>query len=74
MTTIIHSGRTDKNGGHNDRINGGYHYHHGREAHSHNNGVCELDSPTNSSSEYFLIFLILILGLYLFSLLMKRFK
>lgn len=25
--TFSHSGRTDKNGGHYDRINGGYHYH-----------------------------------------------
>ena len=28
---IAHSGRTDSKGGHNDNINGGYHYH--------NNGV-----------------------------------
>lgn len=28
-----HSGRTDSHGGHNDNINGGYHYHNGgREA------------------------------------------
>jgi len=27
-----HSGRTDANGGHNDNINGGYHYHNGGPA------------------------------------------
>lgn len=26
-------------GGHNDRINGGYHYHHGMHAHQHPNGI-----------------------------------
>lgn len=37
----IHSGRTDANGGHNDRINGGYHYHHGCPPHQHPNGTCK---------------------------------
>ena len=27
VTAIAHPGRTDSNGGHNDRKNGGYHYH-----------------------------------------------
>ncbi len=34
----IHEGRTDSRGGHNDNINGGYHYHHGCAAHSHSGG------------------------------------
>ena len=34
----IHKGGTDSRGGHNDNINGGYHYHHGCAAHSHSGG------------------------------------
>lgn len=61
----MHSGRTDNNGGHNDRVNGGYHFHHGLEAHSHVNGVCELQSP--KSEEYFSFILLFILfGIFLF--------
>ena len=37
-----HSGRTDKKGGHNDNVHGGYHFHHGMRAHDHPNGICEL--------------------------------
>ena len=37
-----HSGRTDKKGGHNDNVHGGYHFHHGMSAHHHPNGICEL--------------------------------
>lgn len=39
-----HGGRTDSNGGHRDRINGGYHYHHGESAHHHPNGICEYEA------------------------------
>jgi len=74
LTTIIHSGRTDKKGGHNDRINGGYHYHHGRKAHSHINGICELDSATDSSSVYLLAFLLFLVVIYFFGPLIKRLK
>lgn len=42
----IHSGRTDSRGGHNDNINGGYHYHHGYKAHSHKNG-CPYETSAN---------------------------
>jgi len=55
LTTLIsvsltaHSGRTDKNGGHHDRINGGYHYHHGMRSHQHPNGKCELSTITASA-------------------------
>ena len=37
-SVFAHSGGTDSKGGHHDRINGGYHYHHGKPAHSHQNG------------------------------------
>jgi hypothetical protein len=30
-----HSGRTDSKGGHHDRSDGSYHYHHGYSAHDH---------------------------------------
>ena len=40
ITAYPHSGRTDSYGGHNDTINGGYHYHHGYPAHDHPDGKC----------------------------------
>ena len=46
-----HSGRTDGNGGHNDRINGGYHYHHGMGPHQHPNGVCPYKNDSNDSND-----------------------
>ena len=42
LLCFSHSGRTDSRGGHNDNINGGYHYHHGCSAHSHSGG-CPYD-------------------------------
>ncbi len=39
-----HSGRTDSNGGHHDRISGGYHYHHGKPEHQHYKGHCPYDA------------------------------
>ena len=39
LLAFSHPGRTDANGGHHDRKNGGYHYHHGYPAHDHPNGV-----------------------------------
>lgn len=35
-----HSGRTDNDGGHYDRIHGGYHYHHGQPAHAQCGDEC----------------------------------
>lgn len=32
---VLHSGRTDGNGGHYNRSTGEYHYHHGYSAHYH---------------------------------------
>lgn len=45
---LAHPGRTDSSGGHHDYIHGGYHYHHGRSAHQHPNGVCPYATPTPS--------------------------
>ena len=44
-----HSGRTDSNGGHYNRSDGSYHYHHGYSAHQHKNGVYpyEFDDKTD---------------------------
>ena len=35
LLAFSHPGRTDGSGGHRDRKNGGYHYHHGYPAHDH---------------------------------------
>ena len=45
-----HPGRTDASGGHHDRKNGGYHYHHGYPAHDHPNGVCSYESPKSTKN------------------------
>jgi len=45
-----HSGKTDANGGHKDSKNvsglGKYHYHHGKEAHLHIDGLCPFEDDT----------------------------
>jgi len=38
--TFAHGGRTDSKGGHWNRSEGTYHYHHGYPEHDHPNGVC----------------------------------
>lgn len=43
-SAFAHPGRTDSKGGHYDRQNGGYHYHHGYSAHQHPNGVCPYET------------------------------
>ena len=55
LSAFAHSGRTDSNGGHNDNINGGYHYHHGYPEHQHPNGECpyEYEDDTSSSATLF---------------------
>lgn len=40
ITAYAHSGRTDSNGGHFNRVTGEYHYHHGYTAHQHEKGIC----------------------------------
>ena len=47
-----HPGKTDSNGGHNDRQNGDYHYHHGYPAHSHIDGVCPYDYDDKTDHSY----------------------
>ena len=39
-----HSGGTDRRGGHHDRSDNSYHFHHGERAHMHENGRCLLVS------------------------------
>lgn len=50
-----HTGRTDIQGGHNDYNNesglGSYHYHHGYEAHIHENGVCQYQVTAAAPAE-----------------------
>ena len=59
-----HSGKTDEYGGHNDNINGGYHYHHGLPEHQHPNGVCPFDYEEEPEKESFIgiivVFVVLI--------------
>jgi hypothetical protein len=45
--TVLHSGKTDGNGGHYNHSTGEYHYHHGYSAHSHYdmNGDGIVDCP-----------------------------
>lgn len=47
ISVFAHPGKTDGRGGHYDRQNGGYHYHHGYSAHKHEdmNGDGVLDCP-----------------------------
>lgn len=47
-----HSGRTDGSGGHYDRQNGGYHFHHGYPEHQHPNGECPYEFDDNTSHNY----------------------
>lgn len=50
LLAFSHPGRTDASGGHYDRKNGTYHYHHGYSAHSHPNGVCPYESPKTAKT------------------------
>ena len=51
VTAFAHSGGTDGAGGHYNRSTGEYHYHHGKPAHQHINGVCpyNYNNKTNHS-------------------------
>lgn len=51
LLAFSHPGRTDASGGHHDRKNGGYHYHHGYPAHNHPNGVCPYETPKTTSNK-----------------------
>ena len=48
IPVCAHQGKTDSKGGHYDRQNGGYHYHHGYPAHEHTNGECPYDYDTQT--------------------------
>ena len=48
LAVTAHPGKTDSKGGHYDRQNGGYHYHHGYPAHKHTNGECPYDYDTQT--------------------------
>ena len=50
ICALAHSGGTDSSGGHYDHSTGEYHYHHGRPAHDHPNGVCPYSSSNKSST------------------------
>lgn len=52
FTAYAHPGRTDGNGGHYNRSDGTYHYHHGYPEHQHINGQCPYDfhDMTNHNS------------------------
>ena len=45
---LAHSGRTDSSGGHNDRKNGGYHYHNSGRSSSKPKPSTSYTSPTKS--------------------------
>ncbi len=79
-TALAHSGRTDSSGGHRDNHNasglGPYHYHHGKPAHLHPNGICpyannnynsttKTSNSGQSSSTLFWVIVLGILGLYI---------
>lgn len=71
ITVFAHPGDTDSDGGHYDRQNGGYHYHHGYPAHQHKGGNCPYisnhSSEINPISLVFAILLFLcLMFLYLF--------
>jgi len=50
-----HPGKTDAQGGHKDNKNisglGSYHYHHGRQAHLHEGGVCPYAKKNEEASK-----------------------
>lgn len=57
--SFAHSGGTDSQGGHNDYIHGGYHFHHGNGPHQHPNDQCPLvcseTNTTNATSKWLLV-------------------
>lgn len=49
ISAAAHSGGTDSKGGHRDHSTGEYHYHHGKPAHQHKNGVCPYSSKNEDA-------------------------
>lgn len=50
-----HSGGTDGSGGHYNHSTGEYHYHHGKPAHDHKNGVCPYDSSAETEDQWVVV-------------------
>lgn len=48
---LAHSGGTDSSGGHWNHSTGEYHYHHGKPAHQHYEGVCPYSAEESTPSE-----------------------
>lgn len=51
LSASAHSGGTDGKGGHWNHSTGEYHYHHGKPAHDHPNGVCPYDTENSNDSQ-----------------------
>ena len=47
---LAHSGGTDSKGGHWNHSTGEYHYHHGKPAHQHPNGICPYDKSSKKAT------------------------
>lgn len=60
IVVSAHSGRTDENGGHSGTVK--YHYHHGKPAHQHPNGVCPYERTEEDIQRDFGIVLSVIVG------------
>lgn len=73
--TYLHSGSTDSQGGHYDHSTGEYHFHHGKPAHDHINGVCPYETLSNI---VFKIIIFVVLGgtifLVIYSIILDRKK
>lgn len=73
--TYLHSGGTDSQGGHYDHSTGEYHYHHGKPAHDHINGVCPYETLSNI---FYKIIIFIVLGgtmfLVIYSIILDRKK
>ena len=54
VPVFAHPGGTDSSGGHYDRSDGSYHYHHGQPAHLHTDGICpyENSEPLYEAESY----------------------
>ena len=67
-TALAHSGGTDRNGGHYNHSTGEYHYHHGKSAHQHPDGVCPYDKKLSLGNYWLTILLLAIISItiYLF--------
>lgn len=51
ISVLGHTGSVDSGGGHTDSSTGEYHYHHGYDAHYHDEGFCEYDGYVYDSQK-----------------------